>query len=448
MIIMPKVTVIMPSLNVAKFIRPCMKSVLTQTLQDMEILAIDAGSDDGTFEILQEYAILDGRIKVIHSDRKSYGYQLNMGISLAQGEYVGVVETDDRIAPDMFQTLYEKAVETGADYVKGCARSFMEVTQEIMVSNRILCIPSAEEMDKLVSPKQFPKLFVTDRFLWLGIYKHDFIRTIKLNETLGAAFQDIGFMFQVICNADKAVYLDKDIYFYRQDNTGASSYDRRGFQHLVREYAYVRRFLEGKSIEWYQVCYEKMLNQCLGRFRMMASSGIFWEEAVSDMEILREDLLKAVESKHLRLEGMTERTRSLLELFLRGIRNIYEYYVQELQQKKKIVCDILKIVNHHQVVIFGCGILGKFFHALLENKSSSITMAYCDNNSSLWNTKIQGIPVLAPKVAVHCYTDAVYVITGIKSAENMKQQLYELGVDDQRICIFQESADMTLFQMR
>ena len=69
---MAKVTIIMPSLNVVKYIRPCMESVLAQTLQDIEILVIDAGSTDGTEEILQEYASVDNRVKVVHSDKKSY----------------------------------------------------------------------------------------------------------------------------------------------------------------------------------------------------------------------------------------------------------------------------------------------------------------------------------------------------------------------------------------
>ncbi len=445
---MPKVTVIMPSLNVAKYIRACMDSVLAQTLQDIEILAIDAGSDDGTLEILLEYAKLDKRIKVIHSDRKSYGYQLNMGISLAQGEYVGIVETDDRIVPDMFQSLYECATDTEADYVKGCALSFMEITPEIIISNRIICTPSAEEMEKTVIPKQNPKFFVTDRFLWLGIYRSDFIKIIKMNETLGAAFQDIGFMFQVICRAGKAVYLDKDVYFYRQDNTSASSYDVKGFRYLVEEYTYVNQFLEGKNKEWYQVYYEKMLNQCLGRFRMMAASGTFWEELVPDMEILREKLLEAVENETLNLKEIDDDTRKLLELFLKGIKDIYEYYVDELQRKKTAVYDMLKVVNHRPVVIFGSGVLGKFVHALLECRLQGLVVAYCDNNAKLHGTKIQGITVLSPESAARCYPDAVYVITGCKSAETMKKQLHGLGIEKGHICIFREGVDMMMLRMK
>ena len=63
----PKVSVIMPSLNVANYIKECIESVIQQTLEDIEIICVDAGSTDGTWEILQEYASQDQRIKLIHS---------------------------------------------------------------------------------------------------------------------------------------------------------------------------------------------------------------------------------------------------------------------------------------------------------------------------------------------------------------------------------------------
>lgn len=105
----PLISVIMPSYNVKKYIRTCMESVLSQTLQDMEILIIDAGSEDGTLEVLQEYADRDDRICLVHSEKKSYGYQVNIGIQMARGKYIGIVETDDFIEPDMYGTLYEWA---------------------------------------------------------------------------------------------------------------------------------------------------------------------------------------------------------------------------------------------------------------------------------------------------------------------------------------------------
>ena len=120
-----KITVIMPSLNVAPYIEKCIQSVVNQTLQDIEILCIDAGSTDGTLEILEQFKREDSRIRIIHSDKKSYGGQVNMGIDMAKGKYIGIVETDDFIASDMYEKLYDIAESHNLDYAKGTYDNFI-----------------------------------------------------------------------------------------------------------------------------------------------------------------------------------------------------------------------------------------------------------------------------------------------------------------------------------
>ena len=98
---MPKISIIMPSLNMAQYIQECMDSVLRQTFEDIEILNVDAGSTDGTLEILNKYLAEDSRVHILHSHKKSYGHQVNLGIEQAKGDYIGIVDTDDKIVPDM-----------------------------------------------------------------------------------------------------------------------------------------------------------------------------------------------------------------------------------------------------------------------------------------------------------------------------------------------------------
>lgn len=114
----PKVSVVMPSLNVRPYIEQCLESVLGQTLQEIEILCVDAGSDDGTLEVLQQFAARDPRVRVIVSEKKSYGYQVNMGLDAATGEYIGIVETDDFTEPDMYEKLYVAAKADDLDVCK------------------------------------------------------------------------------------------------------------------------------------------------------------------------------------------------------------------------------------------------------------------------------------------------------------------------------------------
>ena len=113
----PKISVIMPSLNVRPFIKECIESVINQTFRDLEIICVDAGSTDGTLEILKEYAKKDSRINIIQSNEKSYGHQMNIGIEASKGEYIGIVETDDFIDEKMYETLYQ-LTDSSADIVK------------------------------------------------------------------------------------------------------------------------------------------------------------------------------------------------------------------------------------------------------------------------------------------------------------------------------------------
>lgn len=101
-----KVAVIIPSLNSARYIDECIQSVQNQSLKDLQILCVDAKSEDGTLEILAHYAKNDDRIQIILSDKKSYGYQMNLGIKAAKAEYIGIVESDDYIKARMYEELY------------------------------------------------------------------------------------------------------------------------------------------------------------------------------------------------------------------------------------------------------------------------------------------------------------------------------------------------------
>ena len=80
-----KVSVIMPSLNVVTYIEECIRSVLYQSLKEIEVICIDAGSTDGTVEILKKYEKADRRMKIVNFGVKSYGAQVNYGILAAQG---------------------------------------------------------------------------------------------------------------------------------------------------------------------------------------------------------------------------------------------------------------------------------------------------------------------------------------------------------------------------
>lgn len=449
---MPKITVIMPSLNVAAYIRSCMDSVLAQTIQDIEILAIDAGSEDGTWEILQEYAAIDKRIKLMQSDRKSYGYQLNWGIALAQGEYVGIVETDDMILPEMYELLYHIAKSMNADYAKGVAEAFIETHVGENFSHFIKVFPQ-KRYDVcggtvVVSPQNIPGLVLSDFYLWSGIYRKEFVRNIRLNESAGAAYQDIGFMLQVHCKARQAVYVDQLVYRYRTDNMAASCFQKNAFRYLVQEYEYVDQLLQGKESEWYSVCYCKMFRQTRERIYMMARSGDFWKESVVDINTLAEKLRAAVKENMLRETDLDVKEWDELSCFLEDPKRLYDTYNATFYEKIDRLQKLLKKVEHQKAVIFGCGKWGRFCHILLEGRNPGTVLAYCDNNLENQKTKVQGIEVLEPEQAVRKYPDVQYIIASKFHAGKMREQLKALGIHDGQMTEYILGVDMNLLHAK
>ena len=118
MLFMPKVSIIMPTYNVEQYFRQCLESVINQTLTDIEIIPVDDGSPDNCEKIMDEYAKKDSRIKPIHKENGGYGKAVNAGLKMATGEYIGIVETDDWIEPDMYEKLYSQAKKFDSDVCK------------------------------------------------------------------------------------------------------------------------------------------------------------------------------------------------------------------------------------------------------------------------------------------------------------------------------------------
>ncbi|MBR3924526.1 MAG: glycosyltransferase family 2 protein, partial [Kiritimatiellae bacterium] len=112
------VSVIIPSLNVARYIEECIDSARNQTLRDIEIICVDAGSTDGTLEIIERKAKDDSRIRIIKSSRRSYGHQMNLGFAAATGKYVAILESDDFIKSGAYAHFVSLAEKTDADLIK------------------------------------------------------------------------------------------------------------------------------------------------------------------------------------------------------------------------------------------------------------------------------------------------------------------------------------------
>ena len=239
----PEITIILPSLNVAEYIEECINSVIGQSIDNIEILCIDAGSNDGTLEIIHKYMEHDSRIRLINSNIKSYGYQVNRGIDEAKGRYIGIVETDDYVENNMYEKLYRYANENNAQVVKSNYYKYYGKSE-----NKNKFIDSYKNIPEglSVNPKDYPEIILAAPSIWSGIYERKFLKdnNIRFLETPGAAYQDTSFILKVFFAADNIV-IDKNAYVhYRLDNANQSVQNQSNIFSVCEELREAEAYLE------------------------------------------------------------------------------------------------------------------------------------------------------------------------------------------------------------
>lgn len=245
----PKVSVIIPCYNVEKYLRECLDSVVNQTLREIQIICVNDGSTDKTLSILEEYAGKDDRIRILNKANSGYGDSMNRGFDLAEGEYLGIVESDDFAEPDMFEKLYHAAVENDLDVVKSGFYQYSTVPQVSNVPDLSLAKIAGKDvfcpMTDFRDPGRKVDFFIATAAIWSAIYRTKFIRNnqIRFNETPGASYQDVGFCFKVWVKAKRVQILDACLLHYRIDNSQSSVHNPGKVYCVCDEYAEMDRFL-------------------------------------------------------------------------------------------------------------------------------------------------------------------------------------------------------------
>lgn len=218
---MPKVSIIIPVYNVEKYLKQCLDSVINQTLQDIEIICIDDCSTDNSLKILKEYALKDNRIKIIEQKfNQGQGVARNEALKIATGEYIGFVDPDDWIEPNMYEEMYNKAKEFNTDYVICNFEKFYNDSSYIKHFNtleKITKINNYIQSNIVYNFDNLHKYFLesANNYAWCRIYKRDFISKYSIRFVPIKRCEDILFCCLAKLLARRIIHIDKEFYHYR-----------------------------------------------------------------------------------------------------------------------------------------------------------------------------------------------------------------------------------------
>lgn len=436
---MPKLSIIMPSYNVAPYIRECMDSVLAQTLTDIEVIVVDAASTDGTREILEEYARRDGRVVILEDDKKSTGYANNKALDYATGEYIGIVETDDYIAPEMYEKLYFYAQKYKAEVVKADYDSFTTLQgKRFYVTHNLL--GEKKKYGQVLNPRKNKFVFWAEMFNWAGIYRRDFLNQYRIRhqETPGASFQDNGFWFQVFAFAQRVVFVHESFYRYRKDNPNASIQNKKKVFCMCDEYDFAREKVIKYPEIWQDVYYAY-----LGK-RYGACAWTLWKVSPEFRSALCERLyndfsfyIKNVNDAD-KIWAKNHPNNKQLRLLLTDRERYLEYMNHQLQEYEKNIVLLFDALKDKKIVIFGCGNWGTELQDLLARNGVSIN-AYCDNSLDKQGKKINEVLVKSLSDIFGSVENPFFVVASALYSKDIRRQLMERGVSAENIFVYKHS---------
>lgn len=441
-----KVSVIVPSLNAMPYIRQCLESIRIQTLPELEILCVDAGSKDGTLAVIEEYACLDNRIRLLRADQKSYGYQINQGIAAAKGEYVGIVEPDDYIVEEMYEKLYRAASENQLDFVKSNFYKFMDCLGRRYYQKWERDVwagghgkPSIFPYGEVIVLKEVPQALVYGDHgnIWSGIYRREFLlgSQIRLHETPGASYQDTGFAMLCSLEAGRILFLKDCLYRYRQHYAASSVRSQEKHSHIIAEYAWIweqmkkRGFTDDVSRSFYM---SMKFHAYLWNYNRLRSDSRqkFLENLGKDRILPFDEELVAysIPEKGKMLDLWQGRWQDL------SLKNERE------QIRRRMVTDFLAIFKKaSQIVVVCAGELGRSILRAEEKLITGKICAVCDNAVSVQGQHVEGVGVVSVECAVRRYPNAYFVIANRYHIEELYEQIVDLGIGIEKIIVYQEA---------
>lgn len=204
------ISVIVPVYNVENYINKCVDSILSQEYGNLEVILVDDGSSDRSGQICDDYAEKDARVVVIHQVNSGVSAARNAAIAAVRGDYVGFVDSDDFVDPDMYKVMLETAAEHGSDIV------------ECNLHHNFPDYEDTEIMEKIYDRKQ---LLCHGRYvLWNKLYSIDLIKRADTCFPDGLFYEDLEYFAKLIPHVRRYDYVDIVPYHYVQRTISINNY--------------------------------------------------------------------------------------------------------------------------------------------------------------------------------------------------------------------------------
>lgn len=264
-----KISLIVPCYNIRKYLPRCIESILAQTYKNLEIILISDGSTDGTDEVIREYAKKDSRIIPIFKQNSGVSDTRNRGLDIATGDYIGFVDGDDYIEPEMYETLLKNAIENNAD-ISHCGYQMVfpsRVDYYYNTGKKVIQDNKKGIRDIIVGDYVEPSPCIK-------IYRKNIVNNLRMPINIKIN-EDVLFNFYAFVNSKKSAYEDLPFYHYilRKGSAATSKINQNKLFDPVRVRKEIFEYsLKNLDNEIQSVAYSSYLNSIINLYRVVSNS--------------------------------------------------------------------------------------------------------------------------------------------------------------------------------
>lgn len=245
-----KLSIIVPVYNTEKYIKTCLDSLVKQTFKDYEIIIVNDGSTDNSSEIIENYAKEFNQIKVINQENRGYSGARNSALAVAEGEYIGFVDSDDWVSPEMYEKMIQ-ATQDGAIDIVSCAY------YRVYNGNDYQLNSNQYYVEFLNSHKErgsfHGELILDDAMVWNRIYKRELLESNNIKFPEDILFGEDTYFHRCALLATKNIcYIPEPLYYYRQGRKGAQTTlsDRRNLSYITNCRKLYDKITNEKDLEY------------------------------------------------------------------------------------------------------------------------------------------------------------------------------------------------------
>ena len=261
---MIKLSIIVPVYNVAEYLERCLNSLINQTLNEIEIICVNDGSTDNSLCILEKFAGLDKRIKIINQKNKGLSGARNTGIKLIQGEYFGFLDSDDWVDLDYFEKLYKRAKNCDADISLG------DFIRKGKFKHKIRLKLNKEEEFVGDNEKFYGSQFYHFPCVWNKIYKTSKFNDLRFIE--GIYFEDGPYTIQALHRANKVVTCcNTYLYYFVNPNSIVKTLNKKKEQDMYNSSKFILNYIKNNMQIQDKGIYYETFAQKLWRIKLYST---------------------------------------------------------------------------------------------------------------------------------------------------------------------------------